>query len=87
MLVRIQSRDADLHEAFRAYAFAAVASLLKDGFALEPESEGGWHAHGNMFVFRDYRGLLRGCRRLAIRQLRRSGRSTRAVLDLGYLSP
>ena len=53
----MQSQDAELYEALKAYTVAAVTALLEGGFVLEPESEGGWHARsGNMFVFRELQG-------------------------------
>jgi hypothetical protein len=42
----MQSEDAELYEALKAYTAVAVASLVESGFVLEPGSEGGWHARG-----------------------------------------
>jgi hypothetical protein len=59
--MRMQSQDAELYEALKAYTAVAVASLVESGFVLEPESEGGWHARGdNAFVFRELRGSPEG---------------------------
>lgn len=76
----MQSQDAELYEALKAYTVVAVASLLERRFSLEPESEGGWHARGdNMFVFREPQDTPEGLREAITAQ--HSRREYRAALD------